>query len=164
MNIKLALVASDHHFGHDKLAHLRGFNNAETFAQAYVEAHNAVVQKHHAVLFLGDCCMSRESLGIISKLNGSLHLILGNHDRFTQDEYLAAGFTSVSAMQFSATAGVVLTHYPVHPAYFSFRQEKWINLHGHIHTEVLPGPYVNCCIEQSLRPRAIADFLSQQVI
>lgn len=149
-------MTSDPHFGHDKLAILRGYSSAADFEEQYIKAYNSAIQKHNAVVFLGDVCMSRESLGIISKLNGSKHLVLGNHDQFTHQEYLDAGFKSISAMLFSSSLGVVLTHYPVHPSYFDFRQKDWVNLHGHLHTKILSGQYVNCCVEQSLQPRSVA--------
>jgi calcineurin-like phosphoesterase family protein len=158
MKLKNAFVTSDHHFGHNKMANLRGFSTSQAFTDAYINAHNYVVKAHHAVLFLGDVCMSRESLGIIKLLNGSKHLVLGNHDQFTHEEYIEAGFKSVSAMKFSSTIGAVFTHYPVHQSYFDFRQKDWANFHGHLHTMSLPGPYINCCIEKSLTPRPVSDL------
>jgi calcineurin-like phosphoesterase family protein len=160
MKLKHAYVTSDHHFGHDRVARLRGFESASDFAKAYIEAHNAVVQDHHAVVFLGDVCMSRESLAIISQLKGSKKLVLGNHDQFSHQEYLEAGFLSTEAMRYSGDLGVVLTHYPVHSSYFTHRQATWINLHGHLHQEVIPDPrYINACIEQSLAPRLISELI-----
>jgi len=70
---------------------IRWPDSASDFAEAYIEAHNSVVQDHHAVVFLGDVCMSRESLAIISQLKGSKRLVLGNHDQFSHQEYLEAG-------------------------------------------------------------------------
>jgi calcineurin-like phosphoesterase family protein len=159
MKMPLAYVTSDHHFGHDKMANLRGYANAQSFAEAYVQAHNSVVQEHNAVVFLGDVCMSPGSLNIIKELRGTKHLVLGNHDQFTQAQYLEAGFKSVNAMLFSGSAKVVLTHYPVHPCYFSFRQADWVNIHGHTHLEWLKPPYINACIEHSLKPRLIGDLI-----
>jgi calcineurin-like phosphoesterase family protein len=160
MKLALGYVTSDHHFGHDKMAQLRGFYNDRAATEAYVMAHNSVVQDHHAVVFLGDVCMSRESLSVIAKLKGSKHLVLGNHDQFSPADYLDAGFKTVNAMLFSASARVIYTHFPVHQSYFTFRQADRVNLHGHLHSQTLEdGPYINCCLEHSLKPRLVSSLV-----
>ena len=153
-------VISDTHFGHDKIAQIRGWDSAASFEKDFISGYLSLVQEHHVVWFLGDILMGNEPSKLLVDLPGIKHLILGNHDEFTHDQYLAAGFSSVRAMAFSASAGVVLTHYPVHPSYFSYRQEGWINLHGHIHTETIPDHrYRNCCIDQFNVPKTIEQII-----
>jgi calcineurin-like phosphoesterase family protein len=164
MQIKHAFVGSDQHFGSHKIAHLRGYESHQEFTQKYIDAHNASVQAHNAVIFLGDSFMTKDSLEIVKKLNGSIHLVLGNHDPFKAHEYLAAGIKSVSAMLTSSDQKVVLTHYPVHETFFRHNQKDWINFHGHLHSDFAGPQHVNCCIEQSLVPLSLPVWVEKHCL
>jgi calcineurin-like phosphoesterase family protein len=104
-------VVADLHFGHDKIAQIRGYDSAASFEKDFVSGYLPVVQEHDVTWFLGDIFMGSEPSKLLVTLPGTKHLILGNHDNFTHEQYLAAGFASVRAMAFSASAGVVLTHF-----------------------------------------------------
>lgn len=156
-------VVADTHFGYDRIAQERGWDSAASFEKDFVSGYLSAVQEHQVVWFLGDIFGGNKPSDLLVDLPGTKHLILGNHDTFTHDQYLAAGFSSVRAMAFSARTGVVLTHYPVHPHYFSHRQERWINLHGHLHTEIIPDQrYRNCCIDQFSVPKTIEQLILNQ--
>lgn len=152
MKLQCSYLVGDHHFGSEKMAKMRGFQSHDHFAAEYIKAHNAVIQEHNAVVFLGDCVMNREALPILGKLNGQIHLVLGNHDNLTQKEY--AQYCKTYPMIVSYQRKVILSHIPVHTSFFGFKKD-WLNIHGHMHTyevETVFGNkdtrYLSTCIEK----------------
>jgi len=82
-------ITSDWHFNHDRefIWHARGFDSVEAMNETVVERHNAVVAPDDDVYVLGDLCLGGAVPGItaknqelIERMNGRLHIILGNHD------------------------------------------------------------------------------------
>lgn len=73
---------SDLHFGHRKVAELRGFWTPEEHDYAIVEQWNDQVTKHDTIYVLGDIALSshKYALDILKDLPGHKHLISGNHD------------------------------------------------------------------------------------
>lgn len=77
-------VCSDWHFGHQKefLWKPRGFESVEEMNEAIIERHNSVVAEDDDVYMLGDAVLGDTFAGLrnVNRLNGRLHIILGNHD------------------------------------------------------------------------------------
>lgn len=77
---------ADTHFGHEKVAELRGFSSTEDHDAAIIEDWTARVGKDDTVFVLGDISSGRNSdvelraLDIIGNLPGQKRLIAGNHD------------------------------------------------------------------------------------
>ncbi len=77
---------ADHHFGHGGVIRMCGrpFASVEEMDEALVHAWNSRVRRSDVVWFLGDFAMGsspercRELFG---RLNGTKHLVRGNHDR-----------------------------------------------------------------------------------
>ena len=82
-------LTSDLHFLHNKefLYKPRGFDSVEEMNEAIIERHNALVDDGDDVYICGDLCLGGGGEGalsaakyLIERLNGKLHIILGNHD------------------------------------------------------------------------------------
>ena len=73
---------SDTHFSHEFVAQTRGFASAEEHDAHVVRAWNSVVSKRDSVWHLGDVGMGsiNRFREILDQLNGTIHLITGNHD------------------------------------------------------------------------------------
>ena len=76
---------SDWHFNHDKefIWKDRGFNSVNEMNEEIVKRHNSVVAEDDDVYVLGDLCMSENieaNKAFIERLNGNIHIVLGNHD------------------------------------------------------------------------------------
>ena len=83
-------------------------------------------------------------------------MVLGNHDHFPVEAYVAAGFEKV--LGYRQMAGFLFSHIPVHPSQF-YRFKG--NVHGHTHlahvrqADIQPPDtnwrlderYVNVCVE-----------------
>jgi calcineurin-like phosphoesterase family protein len=106
---------SDTHFGHARIIELsnRPFKSVQEMNEIIVHNWNALVRPDDTVYHLGDVALGpiEDSLKYISRLNGNITLIVGNHDRMFppmqkgankaekietwKQKYLAAGFSHV---------------------------------------------------------------------
>lgn len=82
-------VCSDLHFNHDRqfVWGVRGFNSVEEMNEAIIERHNSKVNPEDEVYICGDLCLggcvegiTARNQALIERLNGRIHIILGNHD------------------------------------------------------------------------------------
>lgn len=151
---------ADTHFRHRLVAGLRGFTSTEEHDEAVIARWNETVAPGDVVWHLGDVGMSRGFLPLVAHLNGTVHLVAGNHDKVWpghrdahkhQREWLDAGFASVQAFARKRIAGrdVLLSHFPYeadhteaarHTQYRLRDEGAWL-LHGHTHASgaVAPG-------------------------
>lgn len=157
---------SDTHFGHVNIltfeARNRPFRDIREHDEELVQRWNAVVGPRDKVWHLGDAVMPKSALPTLGRLNGRKRLILGNHDRHPQAEYLK---------YFEGVHGcvvwhrdVALTHVPIHPSCLA---PRWrVNIHGHLHSRyildengVRDPRFVNAAVEQwGLAPVAADDI------
>ena len=76
-------ITSDWHFCHNKsfLYEPRGFTNVEDMDEAIITNHNSIVSENDDVYHLGDeiLCDIDKGIECIKRLNGNIHLIVGNH-------------------------------------------------------------------------------------
>jgi calcineurin-like phosphoesterase family protein len=127
---------SDTHFGHDAIRILadRPFASLQAMDDEMVRRWNAVVQPGDTVWHLGDFAHrnSQSLADYRARLNGTIHLVLGNHDaRVTGDN--AKLFASVQLMAEVNTRAktIILCHYPLREWDKAWRG-AW-HLHGHVH-------------------------------
>lgn len=140
----MIFFTSDLHFCHDKdfVWEDRGFNSVEEMNAAIVENWNKTVYPDDDVYVLGDLTLgdTEEGIRLISKLNGYLHIIRGNHDTDKKVErYLE--LPNVVNVQYADVlkykkALFWLSHYPTITANYD-DELPWakhlVNLFGHTH-------------------------------
>jgi calcineurin-like phosphoesterase family protein len=145
---------SDTHFNHDFVAATRGFSTAEEHDEAVIEHFNKALTKRDQLWILGDVFMGSVSKGLplVARLNGTKHLVLGNHDAahprhkrsHTQQRRFLEVFESVHIHEQHVISGqkVLLSHYPFtgDHADREDRDTQWRLpdeglplLHGHVH-------------------------------
>ena len=75
-------ITSDTHYGHANIIRFceRPFADVQQMDEALIANYNAVVKPEDTVYHLGDFSFSREPERVFRRLNGKIHLILGNHD------------------------------------------------------------------------------------
>ena len=82
-------VCSDLHLSHDRsfIWSARGFNSVEEMNEAIIERFNSKVSPEDEVYICGDLCLGggeleilEKNMALIERLNGHIHVILGNHD------------------------------------------------------------------------------------
>jgi calcineurin-like phosphoesterase family protein len=153
---------SDTHYGHDNVIQFCGrpFKNSDEMAEELITRFNSKVGESDTVYFLGDIFWTQNgpaafqrACSFMSRLNGSIRvLVQGNHDKFSQAQYLKMGFTHVVQECVLKLAGhrVRLSHYPRRPPWWTrlFKKNARILrymdrrppkdglflLHGHTHS------------------------------
>lgn len=149
-------LTSDTHFDHRLVASLRGYGSPVEHDVATVESWNSVVGGRDTVWHLGDVGMGpmRRWKGSVSALNGTIHLVTGNHDEAApgvsrkaqkvQREWLEV-FASVQpfARIRRGDKNILLSHYPYSGegsrefedryAEYRLRNEGFPLVHGHTH-------------------------------
>lgn len=125
---------SDLHIGHEKIIKLcnRPFNSLEEMNNALIANWNAKVKPTDEVYIVGDLFLHMPENGdeIISKLNGTKYLIVGNHDWSWMDKIdLKKHFKKVSELMtiIDRNKTITLCHYPM----MDFRGDFLV--YGHIH-------------------------------
>ena len=133
---------SDLHFRHPNILKFdnRPWSTLEEMEETLIHNWNGVVGKSDDVYVLGDFIWSAKSddwLDIVDKLNGRIHLILGNHDIKNMSTTLRKKFASISTYKEVKDNGkrVLLSHYPM-PFYRGDYNDNIIHLYGHLHTTI----------------------------
>lgn len=111
--------------------------------QWFIENWNMTVGKRDPVYVLGDVAFNRDAVQVFKHLRGDKKLILGNHDEYAVDHYLAAGF-DIKPSLYKYRKTFWLSHAPIHPT----ELRGLPNIHGHIHDNVIEDErYLNVCAE-----------------
>ncbi len=142
MNYRLdgrnVFFTSDTHFCHTNIIEFcnRPFKNMEDMNETLIANWNKAVGPDDIVFHLGDFCLgdSGKWNRILDRLNGKIHLILGNHDLRNFRKSYADRFESV-AMQMNIEVDnqkICLNHYPF-LCYDGSYDGVW-QLFGHVHT------------------------------
>lgn len=123
--------SSDHHFFHNNVIKYcnRPYSSVEEMNQDFIQKWNSVVKPEDTVWYLGDFSLGKNAVREITpRLNGSKHLVVGNHDwahpcQYKKNEtkkakfealYLEHGFLSVQTQNKMTIANreVLLHHMP----------------------------------------------------
>jgi calcineurin-like phosphoesterase family protein len=120
---------SDLHLGHLNILRYcpRPYDTVDDMNADLIARWNAHVADTDDVWVLGDLCLGKldDSLQLLSLLNGTIHLLVGNHDRpfrqkgreTSERRYLDAGIATVSYGTTTTTIGdqqVLCCHFPYH--------------------------------------------------
>ena len=93
----------------------------------------------------GDFCFNAaDGEKIIKRLHGHKRWIPGNHDKIKE---LAKFFEKVNIWRIFKEEGFIVTHVPIIEG--CFRHKVVLNVHGHTHQNIIPGPYKNICVEHT---------------
>lgn len=117
------------HLSHENMAKHRGFYDSWEHDEHLIRCWNSVVNHTSKVFILGDITMENaRHYPKLDELNGSKHVILGNHDRPQDIHELFKYVSKISGMY--DYKGYTLTHAPIHP-----NEVVWYkgNIHAHIH-------------------------------
>ena len=132
----MTYFTSDQHFGHFNIIRLshRPFASADEMDETMIAKWNAKVKADDTIYVLGDLFFRSANVEpILNRLNGSKHLVLGNHDHsWTGRVRLADYFESVQTMKEIDVSGApaTLCHYPM----LSYPQaRRGYMIYGHIH-------------------------------
>lgn len=134
--MKTTFLIADMHFGHagvcefvgsDGVNKLRPWTDASQMDEDLVQRWNSRVGPKDKVYVLGDVVINRKALPTLSRLNGDLVLIRGNHDIFKLADY-DPYFRDIRA--YHVMSGMIFSHIPIHD---SSMARFGVNIHGHTH-------------------------------
>lgn len=138
---------SDLHLGHKNIIRYcdRPFSSVEEMDKFIIDSWNKVVTDEDEVYFLGDFCFGRPGKEVSqqykNRLNGKIHLIRGNHDKYIDESI----FETVQDDLFLNINNKVIymCHYPDrNPKYFD------LYLYGHVHNKYIhKDKYMCMCVE-----------------
>lgn len=132
---------SDTHFYHENILHFcsRPFRDITDMNETLIRRWNETVPPDSFVFHLGDFAFggSMEWNEVISRLNGRIYLILGNHDMKQIKQGVMGRFEHVTQQMTIRVGGqtVVLNHNPF-LAYGGAYRNVW-QLFGHVHSSPL---------------------------
>lgn len=149
---------SDLHLTHRNILKFAGGARAGSTIKehddAIIDACNNVVNKNDLLWILGDIAFSREGLARLDEIRCQKHIILGNHDGFTMNEYQQYGRVYPGLVRYKR---LWLSHCPIHPDELRGK----MNVHGHVHNATInDSNYINVCIEALDRgkPRSLEEI------
>ena len=160
-----AWVISDTHFGHKNIINYadRPFKTVEEMDKAMIDKWNSIVSPADQVIFLGDFALANGSKieNYEKQLNGSISIILGNHDRkFEPRWWLDAGFQEVSSHPVVYKDFFILSHEPIE---WVTERLPVLNIHGHVHEKTaynLANHHYNVSVEAlNYAPMRLADIV-----
>lgn len=125
---------ADLHLGHENvITHdSRPFADTEEMHAALVRNWNSAVGQGDEVYILGDFAWKNaEGLTALDEMNGRKFLILGNHDKPTEEMKSRFEWIKEQAVVRDGSDEVVLCHYPIAHWYNQFRGA--VHLYGHVH-------------------------------
>lgn len=136
-------LTSDLHFGHDRefIWKVRGYDSVEHMNTRQVEKWNAIVDSDDDVYVLGDVVLGDpKNIEYVRRLNGEIHIVLGNHDTLTREQMYRELPNVVEVAEIGIRLKYkkyhfVLTHYPMLTGNLEKESLKQmsLNLYGHTH-------------------------------
>ncbi|MCF4165509.1 metallophosphoesterase family protein [Zavarzinia compransoris] len=124
---------SDTHFGHERMVRLRGFASKDAMDAALIERWNRIVGPDDTVHHLGDVSFrnTSETRDILERLNGTLHLVEGNHDsRQIRNLPRWASVSQIAEIKLDGLPAV-LCHFRM--AVWNRSHHGALHFHGHCH-------------------------------
>jgi calcineurin-like phosphoesterase family protein len=125
---------SDTHFGHANIIKFvnRPFENVQEMDEGLIQNWNAVVKKNDTVYHQGDVAYWRryDPSVVLGRLNGSIHLVLGNHDWDLLNWPLRA---------YPGAVDIMLLHYAM-KVWNKSHVGSW-HLYGHSHGSLPDDPH-----------------------
>lgn len=145
---------ADLHLGHKNIVNYTGefrgqCKTPDEHDDWIVYQWNSVVRKTDLVWVLGDVAFTKEGLKNLKRMNGTKHLILGNHDLFPLRQYYEYFHKIHGFMKYK---GYWLSHAPINTG--SLRGLK--NIHGHLHTGKIDDSNYICVSVEHLNGMPLA--------
>lgn len=167
-------MISDTHLNHNNIIKYckRPFDNIEEMNDSLINNWNEIVNPNDIVYHLGDLYLgSKYDLkDLVSRLNGEIYLIRGNHDRLTVKSYEDCGITVLkNAPILLDEYKIALSHRPIPD---TMLKPDYINIHGHIHQRKLedildtklfnPNRHINVsCDVLNFKPKLLDELLEK---
>lgn len=167
-------LTSDLHFNHQRIIEYepetRKFNSVDEMNETLIENWNSVVKTEDTVYVLGDFVMGAANTvkEIVSRLNGTIKLVRGNHDTPSKLKIYQELGIDVKDIEYISYKGrfFILCHFPIASPEFieMVRQDnsEVVNLYGHLHSNA-PKGYVDGTYHIGLDTNNLAPISIEQI-
>ncbi len=159
-------VIADTHFWHDSLCRPDYESRPADHTARIARAWRDLVAPDDWIVHLGDVGFaSKDKLaGLICGLPGRKLLVWGNHDRFSAAAARGIGFEIACRgleIRLPDSRRILLSHRPDRSREY-VRYPGHFNVHGHVHSQTVPGPgLINCSVEaRGYRPWRLSELLA----
>jgi calcineurin-like phosphoesterase family protein len=126
-------VTADPHFFHDNIIRYedRPFANSDEMNEGIISAWNQKVKKQDKLIIAGDVGLGpvERFEEILSRINGTKILVLGNHDRANIKRWMDIGISEVYKYHILYRDFFLISHYPL----YMNDHMPYINIYGHVH-------------------------------
>ena len=169
-------LTSDLHLGHDRefIWGSRGFDSAEEMNEAIVSRWNERVAPEDDVYVLGDLILGENEIGInyLRRLNGRIHVVLGNHDTPTR-QAIYLEMPNIVEVEWAIMLPYkkyhfFMTHFPCMTGNLEKEtlKQMTLNLYGHTHQrsnfyEDRPYMYHVGCDSHDCYPVLLDDIIQE---
>lgn len=130
--MKKAFFISDTHFGDKNIIKFedRPFNSVDEMDDKMIENWNSVVSDEDVVYVVGDFISNIDKFDILNNLNGTIKLIIGNHDKKFISKY--EEYKNVEIINYSIILDEfwIVSHKPI----YMNTHMPYVNIFGHVHT------------------------------
>lgn len=159
-------IISDTHFNHKNIIDYcnRPFKDIDEMNNTIINNWNEAVKEDDIVYHLGDFFLGSkfDLKDIVDKLNGTIYLIRGNHDRLTVKSYEDCGIVVLkNAPIIMDDYKIMLSHRPLPN---SMIKDGYINIHGHLHQKKLEDIYDNAFFDKNKHINVSCDMLNYKPI
>ncbi len=155
---------ADTHFDHDTILRYenRPFEDVSAMNEAMIARWNGAVSPADTVYVIGDFGGDGREADILARLNGTKHLVKGNHDTRPGDYYRAAGFQEVYDLPVVYGGFWLLSHEPM----YVNTNMPYANLFGHVHASPLykdfsPQHFCVCAERVDYTPISLEEILAR---
>ena len=154
-------IISDTHFNHSNIIKYcnRPFKDVIEMNKKIINNWNMIVRKDDIVYHLGDFLLGskKDLANIVSKLNGKIYLIKGNHDHLTTKSYEECEIKVLkNAPIILDEYKVILSHRPLPDSML----KNYLNIHGHIHERKIEDIYDNNLYDKNKHINVSCDVLN----
>lgn len=129
---------ADTHGGHGLMVERRGFKSGDEMDSTLIRVWNETVPVKGTVFHLGDFSFHKreQAAAFLRALNGTIHLVTGNHDAVLMKPEVRTRFASMTPMHGTKVLRldgrkVILCHFP-YAVWYAAQHGAW-HLHGHSH-------------------------------
>ena len=155
-------IISDTHFNHKNIIDYcnRPFKDIDEMNNTIIDNWNKTVKNDDIVYHLGDFFLGSkfDLKDIVDRLNGTIYLIRGNHDRLTVKSYEDCGIIVLkNAPIIMNDYKIMLSHRPLPDTMI---KDGYINIHGHIHQNKLKDTYDNALFDKNKHINVSCDMLN----
>lgn len=160
MKLNKAFFLSDLHLAHENILTFgdRDFKSIQEHDEYIIRKWNETVGYDDNAFILGDIAF-KSRYDYLARLNGNLHIILGNHEYLTKLPLIQKYAPKAKVGGCLILGDFIISHIPVHPSQLEHRADY--NIHGHLHKNVIDDPrYINVCCERlDYTPTRLEDLL-----